>query len=136
MPQWYAFAMGNRQPELASDNALRRHSDADPISRQSNVLPLHTARNEGLFYGRLIRGDRPLSGVQRIGIVLVGLLFCGSAIFILSGAFPQLFGIMGLTAGPMADKTVALAYLPVAALFLFSGLTVIVRAITSKGRKT
>jgi hypothetical protein len=47
-----------------------------------------------------------------------------------------LFGIIGLSAGPMADKTVALAYLPVAALFLFSGLTVIVRAITSKGRKT
>jgi len=136
MPQWYAYAMVNRQTELASDDTVRRDSDADTISRQSNVLPLYTARNEGLFYGRLIRGDRPLSGVQRIGFVLVGLLFCGSAIFILSGAFPQLFGIIGLTAGPMADKTVALAYLPVAALFLFSGLTVIARAITSKGRKT
>jgi hypothetical protein len=136
MPQWYACAMVNRQTELAGDDTVRRDSAADTISRQSNVLPLHTARNEGLFYGRLIRGDRPLSGVQRIGFVLVGLLFCGSAIFILSGAFPQLFGIIGLTAGPMADKTVALAYLPIAALFLFSGLTVIGRAITSKGRKT
>src|SRR6202789_3305064 len=106
MPQWYACAMVNQQKEPPRDDTLPRDSDGDTISRQSNVLPLHTARNEGLFYGRLIRGDRPLSGVQRIGIVLVGLLFCGSAIFILSGAFPQLFGIMGLTARPMADKTV------------------------------
>ena len=136
MPQWYACAVVNRQTELPSDDTARRDSDADMISRQSNVLPRDTARNEGLFYGRLIRGDRPLSGVQRLGFVLVGLLFCGSAIFILSGAFPQLFGIIGLSAGPMADKTVALAYLPIAALFLFSGLAAIGRAITSKGRKT
>jgi len=114
----------------------QRQSEAEMISRQSNVLPMDTARNEGLFYGQLIRGHRPLGGVQRIGFFLVGSLLCGSAIFMLAGAFPHLFRIIGLTSGPMTDKSVAVAYLPVAALFLFLGLKVIGRAIRSGGRKT
>jgi hypothetical protein len=114
----------------------RRESDADLISRQSNVLPMDTARNEGRFYGQLLRGDRPLGGVQRIGFILVGSLFCGSALFIVVGAFPRLFSRIGLTSGPMTDKSVAVVYLPVAALFLFLGLKVIGRAFTFRGRKT
>ena len=42
----------------------RRQFEADAISSQSNVLPLDAARNEGRFYGKLIRGERQLSGVS------------------------------------------------------------------------
>jgi hypothetical protein len=33
-------------------------------SRQSNILPLDAARNEGRFYGLLIKMSRPPTGVQ------------------------------------------------------------------------
>jgi hypothetical protein len=67
--------------EIEREEESRREFEADLISRQSNVLPLDAARNEGRFYGQLVRGERPLNGVQRIGFFLVGSLFCGSALF-------------------------------------------------------
>jgi hypothetical protein len=45
--------------------------------RQENVLPLETAWNEGRFYELLLKGGRPLSGVQRVGIFVLGLLEIG-----------------------------------------------------------
>jgi hypothetical protein len=68
--------------EIEHEEETRRRFEADAILRQSNVLPMDAARNEGRFYGQLIRGSRPLNGVQRIGFFLVGSLFCWSAIFI------------------------------------------------------
>jgi len=50
-------------------------------SRQSNILPLDAARNEGRFYGLLIKTNRQLTGVQRIGFLLLG------ALFLLGGSF-------------------------------------------------
>jgi hypothetical protein len=41
--------------------------------RQQNVLPLSTAWNEGRFYGRALTGGRRLTGVQRVGLFLIGL---------------------------------------------------------------
>ncbi len=114
----------------------RRQSEADAISRQSNVLPLDAARNEGRFYGQLIRGSRPLNGVQRIGFFLIGLLFCGWAVFILAVAFPGFFSFIGLPVASIDNKSVSLAYLPFAALSLFLGFKIIGRAIRPDGRKT
>jgi hypothetical protein len=37
-------------------------------SKQENVLPLETAWNEGWFYGRVLKGSRSLTGIQRTGI--------------------------------------------------------------------
>ncbi len=62
--------------ETEHGEEARRRFEADAISRQSNVLPLDAARNEGRFYGKLIRGERPLSGVQRIGFS--GINYAGS----------------------------------------------------------
>jgi hypothetical protein len=121
--------------EIEQEEKTRRRFEAEAISRQSNVLPLDAARNEGRFYGKLIRSERPLNGVQRIGFFLVGLLFCGSALFIVMGAFPGLFRFMGLHVVPIGDKSVSMVYLPFAALVFFLGLKVIGSAIAPGRRK-
>jgi hypothetical protein len=121
--------------EIEHEEETRRRFEADAILRQSNVLPMDAARNEGRFYGQLIRGSRPLNGVQRIGFFLVGSLFCWSAIFILLGAFPRLFSFIGLPVTLIANKSVSVLYLPFAALSLVLGLKIIGRAITPRGRK-
>jgi hypothetical protein len=123
------------RPEIEQQEETRRQLEADAITRQSNVLPLDAARNEGRFYGKLIRSERPLNGVQRIGFFLVGLLFCGSALFILMGAFPGLFHLIGLHVAPIGDKSVSMVSLPFAALALFLGLKVIGTAIRPRNRK-
>jgi hypothetical protein len=51
--------------------------------KQENVLPLETARNEGWFYGRVLKGSRPLTGIQRTGILLIGLQMVGVAAMML-----------------------------------------------------
>ncbi len=48
-------------------------------TRQENLLPLETARNEGRFYGLALKGRRQLTGVQRIGIFIIGMLALGVA---------------------------------------------------------
>jgi hypothetical protein len=122
-----------QQTEKAEET--RRRFESDAISRQSNVLPLDAARNEGRFYGQLIRGERHLTGVQRIGFFLVGLLFCASALFVVAGAFPRLFSYIGVSVAPIADKSVSMVSLPFAALVFFLGLKVIGSAIAPRKRK-
>jgi len=122
--------------EIEQEETTRRRFETDAVSSQSNVLPLDAARNEGRFYGKLIRGERSLNGVQRIGFFLVGFLFCGSALFIVTGAFPGLERFMGLRVVPMGDESVSLAYLPFAAIAFFLGLKVIVSAIAPRRRKS
>jgi hypothetical protein len=117
------------------EEQTRRQFEADAISSQSNVLPLDAARNEGRFYGNLIRGERSLNGVQRIGFFLVGFLFCGSALFIVTGAFPELVRFMGLQVVPLGDKSTSMAYLPFAAISFLVGLKIIVSAIAPRQRK-
>jgi hypothetical protein len=121
--------------EVEQREESQRRFEADTIARQSNVLPMDAARNEGRFYGELIRGERPLNGVQRIGFFLVGGLFCWSAVFIVISAFPQLFNGIGLGPTPISDRSISMLYLPFAALSLFLGLKVIGTAITPRKRK-
>jgi hypothetical protein len=113
----------------------RRRLEADAISRQSNVLPMDTARNEGRFYGRLIRGECALNGIQRIGFFLVGSLFCWSAMFIVMLAFPRFFSLIGLPVALKGNESVSMLYLPLAAIGLFLGLKIIGRAIKPQRRK-
>src|ERR1700689_5757908 len=117
-----------RQP-TEREEKTRQQFEADAVSSQSNVLPLDAARNEGRFYGQLIRGERHLTGVQRIGFFLVGSLFCASALFVVMGAFPRLFSYIGLSVAPIGNKSVSMVALPFAALALFLGLKVIGSAL-------
>ena len=58
--------------------------------KQENVLPLETAWNEGWFYGRVLKGSRPLTGIQRTGILLIGLQMVGvAAMMFLNFPFPK-----------------------------------------------
>ena len=122
--------------EIEQGEAARRRFEEDASTRQSNVLPLDAARNEGRFYGRLIRSERPLNGIQRVGFFLVGSLFCGLAFFTVVGAFPGLLRVMDLHAVPMGDKSVSMVYLPFAALALLLGLNLIRSAIAPRSRKS
>jgi hypothetical protein len=122
--------------EIEQEEKTRRQFEADAISRQSNVLPLDAARNEGRFYGALIRSERQPNGVQRVGFFLVGSLFWGTALFIVFGAFPALVRFMGLQVVPMGDKSVSMVYLPFAAIAFLLGLKVMVSAIAPRKRKS
>ena len=122
-------------PQDGDQQESRRRFEADTISRQSNVLPLDAARNEGQFYGQLIRGDRPLTGVQRIGFFLIGFLFSAWAALMFLGAFPRLAGAVGLRF-PFADgKSISLVYLPIAAIALFIGVKIIRTAVMPRGHR-
>ena len=59
--------------------------------KQENVLPLETAWNEGGFYGHVLKGSRPLTRIQRTGILLIGLQLVGIAamMFFLEWPFPK-----------------------------------------------
>jgi hypothetical protein len=120
-----------RESDQQAENL--RQLEADAMSRQSNVLPLDAARNEGRFYGQLIRGDRSLNGVQRVGFFLIGAMFCSWAIFILVGALPRLASLIGFRRD-LSDKTISMLYLPVAALVLFLGVKVVVTALRPSHR--
>jgi hypothetical protein len=122
--------------EIEQEEETRRRFEADAISRQSNVLPMDAARNEGRFYGKLIRGERAPSGVQRIGFFLVGFLFCSWAIFIVITSFPRLFGFINPGVELISDNSTPKIYLPFAALALFLGLKVIVSAISPRKQKS
>ena len=128
----------NSCPESPTIPVARRLSskrfEADVVSRQSNVLPLDAARNEGRFYGQLICGDRELNGVQRIGFFLFGLLFCSWAIFNLIGAFPRLASPLGFR-GDLNNKTLSLLYVPFDLLVLFLGVKVIGTSLRASRRR-
>ncbi|MGA9886935.1 MAG: hypothetical protein WBQ31_05515 [Candidatus Acidiferrales bacterium] len=47
--------------------------------RQENILPLETAWNEGRFYGLLLKGNRPFTPFQRLGIFVIGVQLAGVA---------------------------------------------------------
>ncbi|MGB8543450.1 MAG: hypothetical protein WCD49_17605 [Candidatus Acidiferrales bacterium] len=115
--------------ENEQEKETRQRFESDAIARQSNVLPLDAARNEGRFYGTLIRGKRPFSGVQRIGFFFVGSLLCWSALFTVMSAFPGWFQSIGLNIVPIGDKSLSKVYLPFAALALFAGLKIIASAV-------
>jgi hypothetical protein len=104
-------------------------------SRQSNVLPLDAARNEGRFYGKLFRGGRPLSGSQRIGFVLLGFIACAQAFFVFFGAFPGLTAAVGMRVLPNSNRAVLLAYLPFAVLFCLLGIKLIVTAVAAPSQR-
>lgn len=112
----------------------RQRFEADAQSRQSNVLPMDAARNEGRFYGQLIRGGRPLNGTQRLGFFLIGAMACGFGIFIFVGVFPGFFGLIGFR-GVLSDKSVSMLYLPFATLVLLLGLKVVITALRPHRRK-
>jgi len=68
--------------EIAQENALR-HFEAQVAFRQSNILPMDSVLNLGMFYGLLIRASRPRNGIERLGFILMGLswVVSGSPLF-------------------------------------------------------
>jgi hypothetical protein len=112
--------------EIRDVEQSRRRFEQDTIARLSNVLPLDAARNEGRFYGRLIRG-RPLNGIQRVGFFIIGSLFFWFAVFVLCSAFPKLSDFIGLV--PISNRS-ALFYVPYAVISLLLGLVIIGKAVT------
>jgi hypothetical protein len=121
--------------EIEQVEETHRRFEADAISCQRNVLPMDEARNVGRFYGQIIRGERPLNAVQRIGCFLLGNLFFWGAITVVIGAFPRFFSVSGPRLEPIGGKSVSMVYLPFAAASLFLGLKIIAAAITPHRHK-
>jgi hypothetical protein len=122
------------QTKLTFEQA-RQRLETEFASQQSNVLPLDVARNEGRFYGNLIRGDRSLNPIQRIGFILMGFLACSQTFFVVVSAFPQLAKAAGMRVLPESNRAVVLAYLPFSAIILFFGIKFIVTAVAPRKQK-
>jgi hypothetical protein len=118
------------EQEVRDFDESRRRFEVDAAGRLSNVLPLDAARNEGRFYGQLIRG-RPLTGVQRVGFFLIGSMFCFFAVFVFLSAIPPLRHLTGL-ARPWPGETYAPFYVPFAVLWFLLGFAAVVKAFTPK----
>jgi hypothetical protein len=70
--------LADKESAVAQQVELSRFEmERDWQLRQENVLPLETAWNEGRFYGRVRKGLQPLTTLQRIGILLIGVQAIG-----------------------------------------------------------
>jgi hypothetical protein len=79
-------------PPSDDDTPLSREVELDCLQMESNwqlwqenVLPLETAWNEGRFYGLVLKGSRRFTGLQRVGIFVMGLeaIVFGSSMLLL-----------------------------------------------------
>jgi len=90
--------------------------------RQQNVLPLPTAWNEGRFYGRLLRGGRQLTGVQRVGLFLIGLQAIGLPLMFLLGKPPLQAAEHPLRIFHHEFTGVSVVWLPVYLIYMLLGV--------------
>jgi hypothetical protein len=83
--------MSSSDNKSGSPGRERQEMERDWKLRQENVLPVETAQNEGRFYGRTLKGNRPLTAIQRTGILLIGLQAVGFAAMMLfhEGPYPK-----------------------------------------------
>jgi len=79
--------------EIALEEAIQCF-EAEVSFRQSNILPMDAAMNEGRFFGLLIRASHPRSGLERAGFLLMGIQWVSSAI--LAPPLSVLFAVAGL----------------------------------------
>lgn len=115
--------------EVANEEAIK-HFEAEAAFRQSNVLPLDSAMNEGRFYGLLVRGGGPLSVVQRIGFALIGITMAGSAFLEICLTFPSLLARFGLPRAEFgAAPSYAIVWLPFEAILFAGGIWLIAKAL-------
>jgi hypothetical protein len=81
---------------------------------QENVLPLETAWNEGRFYGLALKGSQQLTGVQRVGIFMLGFLAIAVALMtvIAVGRFHGRLGLLSslFISGPFVLLEFALGF--------------------------
>ena len=76
---------GEEHPPRIQNKKMGRHEmEHSWQTRQQNILPHQTASNTVEFYGRALKGTSQLSRVQRIGIVLIGTCFLGTAAIFLA----------------------------------------------------
>lgn len=107
--------------EEVREEEERRRFEWEAAYRQSNVLPLDSARNEGRFYGLLAKGSLELSAPQRIGALLVGILWLAP------GAWGV--GLLWSTVAAVKRRQPSvhwenLAFLPICVLSLWLGLEI------------
>lgn len=72
-------AAARAMPDSADDSS-RLEMERNWQLRQENILPLEAAWNEGRFYGTVLKGSRPLTSVQRIGIFMLSLSILGGGL--------------------------------------------------------
>lgn len=65
--------------EMELELEIRRF-ETEVVFRQSNVLPLDAAINQGRFYGLIIRAARPKNGIERVGYFLFGFMWVAGVV--------------------------------------------------------
>jgi vacuolar-type H+-ATPase subunit I/STV1 len=70
-------------------------------NRQRNIAPLDVIRNDAMVEGSLIRGDRHLTSVQRIGSIILGTFYLSFGL-----GFLTLF-IVGIVNGDFYHSAIA-----------------------------
>lgn len=109
--------------EADKEEAGRLEMERNWRLRRENVLPLEAAWNEGRFYGLALKGAQRLTGVQRFGVFILGILFVGTALLMPFLSEVQL-GPVGPSLRSIYQRlpNVSLVWIPVALLELALGL--------------
>lgn len=115
--------------EVANEEAIK-HFEAEAAFRQSNVLPLESAMNEGRFYGLLVGKSRPLGVAQRLGFLFIGITLSGSAFLAICFLFPSEFPAFALLQPePTAVSAYRIVWLPYSVILLAGGVWLILKAL-------
>ena len=120
--------------EITDEQGIRR-LEAEAAFRQSNVLPVDAAMNEGRFYGLLIRRG-PLGGVQRLGFFFVGIMLAGFALMQICFIFPRLSAAFGLPKPAIPASAASILFLPIDAILCAVGIKLIMSALVPKRRRS
>ena len=122
--------------EISNEEAIKRF-EAEAAFRQSNVLPLDSAMNEGRFYGLLIRKGRPLGVAQRLGFFFIGIMLGGFAFLEICFTFPALSTALGMPRAEIAatPSFYGILWLPFDAILFAVGLWLIVTALRPRRRR-
>jgi hypothetical protein len=110
-----------------------RRNRTDFERRQHATLPLDVIRNEALFEGLLIKGGRPLTPLQRIGTVIIGvfLLFVPvSAIVVIVQSRMKGEPMFDLIDGRLIPLILILGAASVFAGFAYCGVRMLKNAFT------
>jgi len=100
----------------------REEWEQDLRERQRNIVFPDTVRNQGNFYRRLLRGNRPLVGAQRVGLVLLAIpVFFGGYL----GVAFSIIGFLHPEDGAPTWLVLILGGLTSAATCIFAGMMLI-----------
>ena len=109
--------------------SMKRRDDwiDEAVQRQDNIDPIRRIPNGALFQGTLIKGNRRLNGVQRLGALIIGLSTLAVGLFMLAE------GIVALHKGNILNTMLPNGlFVPFS---LWAGYKITIHALVNNPRK-